>query len=507
MSDRLDIVLIVFVVALVVLYQLRKRTSKEAEHFTDAEKSEIRDAVKEVYDVDVAAIKNLSDIAAKLYTTNNLTVPASLGVTNEVLMKNKKPVRWEQGDPGPMIEVNYGGNNNRYGVGQWGDGTLRMYTAKFGNWDGPSVNLSLAKEDGGFDDILKVRKAGTQPHVDVNGIINAKQAVNVDGTLNAKQAVNVDGELLMKDSINMNVAKPIKYTVGDPGPIIEVNYGAAGGEHRYGFGQWPNGTVRTFAGNYDPGSINMSFAKADGSFKDVLTAKNDGSVNVAGNIKAANFGPVPEDPEGIVYKVGGMYITPKGIAHGIKDVTDTNLDGSNVTFRFYITNISTRGYRPSYGICWFHPMNVDYATAKALMNQPAIVLMNTQTSVQHRVLPNKIWSTDDVEGWIERYSLDLIRWHITIEDKHFQLPFNFDGKLGSYDWGRQADEDFIDDIGIRYKWLSLRGEDRGHATSYYSGDEMPRNPGESRIRYLQTFPDKVGADRVNDWVVYLNHHV
>jgi hypothetical protein len=61
-----------------------------------------------------------------------------------------------------MLEVNYGKPENRYGVGQFTQGNMRMYTA--GGWGPASVNLSIARAgegEGNFDDIVKVKTDGS----------------------------------------------------------------------------------------------------------------------------------------------------------------------------------------------------------------------------------------------------------------------------------------------------------------------------------------------------------
>lgn len=83
-----------------------------------------------------------------------------------------KGVSVTNNDPGPMLEKNYGKNSDRYGVGQFPTGSMRMYTASaFGP---ASVSLSLAKDDGSFDDVVKV---GTDKTAVVNGKLVAQQGI------------------------------------------------------------------------------------------------------------------------------------------------------------------------------------------------------------------------------------------------------------------------------------------------------------------------------------------
>lgn len=65
-------------------------------------------------------------------------------------------IQFNKVDAGPMIETKAGNSDaNRFGVGQFANGAMRVYTSSA---HGPSsLNLSLAKEKGTFDDIVKIK--------------------------------------------------------------------------------------------------------------------------------------------------------------------------------------------------------------------------------------------------------------------------------------------------------------------------------------------------------------
>ncbi len=73
-------------------------------------------------------------------------------------------VKMTRNDPGPMVEKHYGSDSNRYGIGQFEDGTMRMYTA--GYYGPASVNLSIARDKNTFDDVLQIKN---DKSVNVNG--------------------------------------------------------------------------------------------------------------------------------------------------------------------------------------------------------------------------------------------------------------------------------------------------------------------------------------------------
>lgn len=82
-----------------------------------------------------------------------------------------KPVR---DDPGPMIEKAYG-DNTKYGIGQYPNGTMRLYTAA--GYGPATLNLSLAKPDGQFDDVIKMR---TDKSIDINGYARFNKALQTN---------------------------------------------------------------------------------------------------------------------------------------------------------------------------------------------------------------------------------------------------------------------------------------------------------------------------------------
>ena len=75
---------------------------------------------------------------------------------------------------------------------------------------------------------------------------------------------------------NISTAAGVSITNADPGPLIEKSYGSSG--NRYGVGQFPSGTTRLYASDDMAfASVNLSFAKGDGSFGDVVKVSKDGS--------------------------------------------------------------------------------------------------------------------------------------------------------------------------------------------------------------------------------------
>jgi hypothetical protein len=98
--------------------------------------------------------------------TGNLNVQGTVTTPTGIQITN--------GDPGPLIEKRYNLQNygDRYGVGQFPNGQMKMYAAT--SFPG-NVSMSLARADGTFDDIITV---------------NPNKSVNIKGPLNVINGAN-----------------------------------------------------------------------------------------------------------------------------------------------------------------------------------------------------------------------------------------------------------------------------------------------------------------------------
>ena len=87
---------------------------------------------------------------------DKLNVNGDLNVTGNLVTKTG--IQVTNNDPGVLIEKNYGATNNRYGIGQYPMGQVKVYTAS----SFPETNISLSKTNlnGTFDDMLTVKKDG-----------------------------------------------------------------------------------------------------------------------------------------------------------------------------------------------------------------------------------------------------------------------------------------------------------------------------------------------------------
>ena len=126
--------------------------------------------------------------------------------------------------------------------------------------------------------------------------------------------VDINGTLLARN--NITIPNLVTISSADPGAMIEKNYGTNDG--RYGFGQFANGTSRMYAAGSTANSnanLNLSFAKADGTFTDAITIKQDSlgnpSTNIAGSLSTSGvgiFGASNNVKVGSVSGESGLYV-------------------------------------------------------------------------------------------------------------------------------------------------------------------------------------------------------
>ena len=105
--------------------------------------------------------QQFSTMSASLQGTQktvNSHINATGGLSGTDLTLNTG-IQVTNGDPGPLIEKKYNNNlSDRYGVGQFGNGQTRLYTA--GAYGGATANIGFANADGSFNDVLTVRRDG-----------------------------------------------------------------------------------------------------------------------------------------------------------------------------------------------------------------------------------------------------------------------------------------------------------------------------------------------------------
>lgn len=197
-----------------------------------------------------------------------------------------------------------------------------------------------------------------------DGILSVTKSINT-GDINVKGVANIDGNTNVSGNLNVNnisLSNGIKLT--NEGPMIEKTNSNVG--DRYGIGQFPGGSARMYSsGGYVPSSVNLSFAKSDGNFNDVIQLKQDngnyyrfgGDGAKMTTAKAAKQGwwsdiARPDDFVTRTENVGNRILIQNGKSAGI--VVDKNSVGIGVEPSYGALdvngNIASRGTDFSLGI-------------------------------------------------------------------------------------------------------------------------------------------------------------
>ena len=90
----------------------------------------------------------------------NVSLAANLTVSGDIYMANTKALVWPHvanvADTGPMVEKRYVNSDDRYGIGQFSGGILRMYAA-----NARTVALGFATGASSYADVLTVTQTGS----------------------------------------------------------------------------------------------------------------------------------------------------------------------------------------------------------------------------------------------------------------------------------------------------------------------------------------------------------
>ncbi len=315
-------------------------------------------------------------------------------------ISSQKGINVTKSDPGPLVEKSYGSLNNRYGVGQFANGTTRLYA---GSGHNPAtINLSLAHANGTFNDVVKVK---TNSDVDFVNNINVAQTVTANN-------VNVRGNVVTQNlqANTLNVPKKVNVLHADPGAMIEKRYGANDAD-RYGLGQFANGTTRVFtAGAFQPATVNLSIARPNNTFEDALMVNTSGmvnipkSLNVGTNVSATNFqvrngGTVSADSRLNVKGNEQLHLLNKGgVIVGRSDGGNGNLavEGNlNVGSSVSITNAD--GHARVNSVQLGNKFRLS-GVGDRLANDDWLRLMNTaNTGYSGGIAASKMWSSTPVQ--------------------------------------------------------------------------------------------------------------
>ena len=245
------------------------KISKNFTNFADASKSEIANDIDQHKKLMLVGNRS-SGVERRVGVMDRLDVLGSMGVQTTADAQNiiaRDSVKLgEKGDKGWIKSDGAAYVGGRLGVGVSTDDAVFN-----------SGKKQFVARGGAVDDwqVGYINPNGNRSvyfnHGDGHGI-----NVNTGDTRGDRMGLNIqNGQKQVLGAYNdgnINVDGTVRVQKADPGPMLEKNYGA--NDFRYGMGQWPNGVVRTYSGSRT-GSVNMSVAKADGSFDDIVKASVD----------------------------------------------------------------------------------------------------------------------------------------------------------------------------------------------------------------------------------------
>ena len=267
--------------------------------------------------------KNVS-VPGNMNVAGNFTVggkPVSSGGGGTTFNgSNATGIQITNGDPGALIEKNYGYPNNRYGVGQFPGGNTRTYTAGPGanGYTSGSVNMSIAKSDNTFIDAVKVTQdANGNPTTTITGPTNINGPVTANTAQTGSYAVPASqGGYLMWNRTNGNGATAIvNQQGGGPGGFEFVNYSDTKGTNKIvgsadANGNWNlpnvttgglnvNGTTAINQGSLQVNSTGISTAAGTDWMRIYGTGNGTAmyggvSINQGGGLNVGNWGNIPQ---------------------------------------------------------------------------------------------------------------------------------------------------------------------------------------------------------------------
>ena len=101
--------------------------------------------------------------------------------TQGASIETRAPIKVQGLNPGPLIEKDYGANQNKYGIGQFSNGEMRLYAPKVSST--ATVNMSLLNTDGSYDDVITVNANNRNTRINGNFVVAGGNTAQINGTL------------------------------------------------------------------------------------------------------------------------------------------------------------------------------------------------------------------------------------------------------------------------------------------------------------------------------------
>jgi len=299
--------------------------------------------------------------------TGNLIATNQVSATNMVFSGiltpslNTSIIQWKGGNPSTMLETYYGATD-RYGLGQNGGGTLRVYTSnsftssvlclgRYTTTAGPDPKDWIVCNSSGIYNQGTVYANGSLIAANVNATANV-YATGPIGTTGTLTAANVNA------SANIYVSGPI----GTSGILTAANVNSANATHAFGMsvGNLVAANVNASANIYAAGPISTSGILTAANVNATANVYATGPIGTTGTLTAAN-----------VNASANIYATGPIGTSGI--LTAANVNSANATHAFgmYVGNLIVANINASANIYAAGPISTSGILTAANVNATA----------------------------------------------------------------------------------------------------------------------------------------
>lgn len=242
----------------------------------------------------------------------NLTSSGTLSLSynnNSSNTSSLSAITYNTGDPGPMVQSYYNTPGNRYGVGQYMNGQLKIYTA--GSHPPAGVSLSFAGNTGAFVDAIKCTQTGSYgtPITQISGPLGVNKAPT--SVLDVAGNVRASGNIVCDQYVQpygLNVGNASALSLANNQVVYQGTVSLSAGANSYvlygntiGFPSpfYYSGKLSAYIADIGNGLATASadaqgFYKSDMSIRGIITNATNYQYNQGSSPSNAGFSIAPQ---------------------------------------------------------------------------------------------------------------------------------------------------------------------------------------------------------------------
>ncbi len=129
------------------------KTTQDDLHVTNTLLATTESSIRDEIIASNTKLDNFFTTLSQQVTTDKLKVNTQTDIDNNINVNNGK-INITKNDPGAMVEKVYSGVGDRYGIGQFPNGSMRMYSSSANR--SATTGLAIARSDGTLNDVLTV---------------------------------------------------------------------------------------------------------------------------------------------------------------------------------------------------------------------------------------------------------------------------------------------------------------------------------------------------------------